>query len=377
MLKLAVLLEYSNKRDYQQKLKTDSVKDYIINIKLSKYNYFHQTDRGVLDMKAMILNQYGGSELFESAELTKPEVKPGHVVVNVAATSVNTVDTMIRQLGQDLPLSPALPAVLGMDFAGTIEAIGEGVEGYAIGDEVYGCAGGLADLQGALAEYMVADANLIAHKPINISMREAAALPLVAITAYEGLKRAGIAQGQKVLVHGGAGGVGHVALQLAKSFGADVYSTGGAQPQLELIEKLGGTAVNYRTETVADYVAKHTDGAGFDIVFDSVGGANLANSFEAAALNGQVATTVSMVEMDLSAAHFKGLSLHVVFMLIPMIHNVKRAEHSQILKAVAKVVEAGELVPVLDEQRFALAEVGKAHDRLASGQAMGKVVIDV
>ena len=127
------------------------------------------------------------------------------------------------------------------------------------------------------------------------------------ITAYEGLQRAGIAAGQTVLVHGGSGGVGHVALQLARHFGADVYATGGGEPQMALIEKLGATPINYKTQTVEQYVAEHTGGAGFDVVFDSVGGANMANSFAAAALNGQIASTVSMCELDLTTAHFKGL----------------------------------------------------------------------
>lgn len=329
-------------------------------------------------MKAMTINAFGGSEVFEAAEIAKPEVKAGHVVVKVAATSVNTVDTMIRQMGEDLaPLSPALPGVLGMDFAGTVESVGEGVTEFAIGDEVYGCAGGLADLQGALAEYMLADIKLIAHKPKTISMREAAAIPLVGITAYEGLVRAGVSQGQKVLVHGGAGGVGHIALQLAKHFGADVYATGGGGEQSDLIEKLGATAINYKAETVADYVATHTGGSGFDVVYDSIGGANLLNSFEAAALNGQISTTVSMAEIDLTTAHFKGLSLHVVFMLIPMLYNHKREQHGEILAKLAEVVDAGKLTPIVDEQHFNLVEIGKAHDRLASGQAMGKVVVSV
>lgn len=326
-------------------------------------------------MKAMIIREFGDSKVFEQAEIPKPSVKAGHVLVKIKASSVNTVDTMIRQMGNDLPISPALPAVLGMDFAGVVEEVGEGVAEYNIGDEVYGCAGGLADLQGTLADYIVADTRLIARKAKNISMREAAAIPLVGITAYEGLIRAGIKQDQKVLVHGGSGGVGHVALQLAKHFGADVYSTGGGDKQLALIEELGATSINYKTESVADYVEKHTGGAGFDVVFDSVGGANMANSFEAAALNGQVASTVSMVELDLSVAHFKGLLLHVVFMLILMIHNYKREDHAQILNAITDIVEAGDLTPILDEQEFSLAEVAQAHDRLSSGQAMGKVVV--
>ena len=155
-------------------------------------------------------------------------------------------------------------------------------------------------------------------------MREAAALPLVGITAYEGLQRANVQAGQKVLVHGGAGGVGHVAVQLARHFGADVFATGSGGKALGVIEGYGATAIDYRTEAVADYVAKHTGGAGFDVVYDSVGGANMTNSFEAAALNGNVATTVALVELDLAPAHFKGLSLHVVFMLIPMLHNHRR-----------------------------------------------------
>lgn len=328
-------------------------------------------------MKAMIVNHFGSEDVFEAAEIAKPEIKSGHVLVKVAATSVNTVDMMIRAMGADLPIAPALPAVLGMDFAGTITEVGEGVSNYAVGDEVYGCAGGLADLQGSLAEFMLADTQLIARKPKNLSMREAAALPLVAITAYEGLMRANINKGKSVLVHGGTGGVGHVALQLAKYFGAEVYSTAGTESQMTLINQLGATAINYKTEQVAEYVAKHTDGTGFDIVFDSVGGANMANSFEAAALNGHVASTVAMVELDLSTAHFKGLSLHVVFMLIPMLHNHKREQHHKILTHLTEIVEAGGLKPVLDEPQFQLEDVAKAHARLASGAAVGKVVVEV
>lgn len=326
-------------------------------------------------MKAMVINAYGSSDVFQLEEVDKPQVKTGHVLVKVAATSVNTVDTMIRQMGKDLPLSPELPAILGMDFAGTVEEVGEGVSQFSVGDEVYGCAGGLADLQGALAEYMVADARLLAIKPESISMRQAAALPLVGITAYEGLVRADVKAGQKVLVHGGAGGVGHVALQLAKYFGADVYSTASAAPQLALIEKLGATGIHYRNESVAEYVAVHTNGAGFDVVYDSVGGPNIAKSIEATALNGQVATTVSMVEVDLSEAHFKGVSLHVVFMLIPMLHDVKREEHGLILSKLAQIVDSGALIPVVDEQQFELQDIAKAHDHLSSGKAMGKVVV--
>ncbi|MGF1868093.1 zinc-dependent alcohol dehydrogenase family protein [Enterovibrio norvegicus] len=323
----------------------------------------------------MIVNNFGGPEVLEEANVAKPEIKSGHVLVKIAASSVNTVDTMIRQMGPDLPLSPPAPAILGMDFAGTIEEVGEGVSAFNVGDEVYGCAGGLADLPGTLAEYMVADADLIALKPKNFSMQEAAALPLVGITAYEGLKRANVGEGQNVLIHGGAGGVGHVAIQLARHLGANVFSTGSGESKLALIESLGATPIDYRSETVDEYVNKHTNGRGFDMVYDTVGGTNMLNSFEAAALNGHVSSTVSMLDIDLTTVHFKGLSLHVVFMLIPMLHNQGRAVHGAILKEMAEIAESGALKAILDDTNFSLSQVGQAHERLASGKAIGKVVV--
>ena len=326
-------------------------------------------------MKAMVLNQYGDNASFEIANVDTPKLSAGQVLIQVAASSVNTVDTMIKQMGENLPFSPKTPAILGMDVAGTIVEVASDVTHFNVGDEVYGCAGGLGDLSGSLAELIPADINLIALKPKNLTMQQAAALPLVGITAYEGLHRAGITQGQKVLVHGGAGGVGHIAVQLAKHYGADVYATIGRDEHKDLVEGLGATTINYRTSKVQDYVDQHTDGMGFDVIFDSVGGANMANSFLAAKLNGQIASTVALLEMDLSMAHMKGLSLHVVFMLIQMIHGVRREEHAHILTELAKIAESGSLTPILDETVFGLEQVNDAYKRLASGAATGKVVI--
>ena len=328
-------------------------------------------------MKAMTLNDYGTEASFVEADMPRPAAAPDQVLVRVKATSVNTIDTMIKAMGKDLPLSPDLPAVLGMDFAGIVEEVGEDVTGFAMGDEVYGCAGGLADLQGARAEFMSADARLIAHKPKALSMREAAALPLVGITAWEGLHRAGVAAGQKVLVQGGAGGVGHLAVQLAHHLGAEVSATGTGDSQLSVIEGYDARPIDFAVEKIEDYVAAHTGGAGFDAVFDTVGGANLTNSFAAAALNAHVVTTVALSEIDLSPAHFKGLSLHIVFMLLPMLHDVRREVHGEILANLAKLIDAGAVKPLLDEQRFDLSQIGEAYARLQSGQAIGKVVVEV
>ena len=147
--------------------------------------------------------------------------------------------------------------------------------------------------------------------------------------------------------------------------------------QAAIVEGYGATPINYRTQAVADYVEQYTNGAGFDVVYDSVGGANMSNSFAAAALNGQVASTDSLVEIDLSEAHFKGLSLHVVFMLIPMLHDHHREVHGEILATLADAVADGALKPLLDDNTFSLDHVADAYARLASGEATGKVVIEV
>lgn len=327
-------------------------------------------------MKAMLLKEYGENSNFESGQTEKPSLKENQVLVKISASSVNTVDTMIKSMGENLPFSPKSPAILGMDFAGTVESAGKDVTNFSIGDEVYGCAGGLGDLQGTLAEYIAPDYRLIAHKPKNITMREAAAIPLVGITAYEGLTRAHVQNGHNVLVHGGAGGVGHLAVQLAKHFGAKVAATGSGEKQMKVIESYGASSIDFKKENVEAYVNKHTSGNGFDVVFDTVGGENLKKSFDAAALNAQISTTVSLLELDLSPVHFKGLTLNVVFMLIPMIHNYKKEKHGEILRELTKIIEAGAVKPLLDEQKFSMEEAGEAYEYLESGNAIGKVVVE-
>jgi len=208
-------------------------------------------------------------------------------------------------------------------------------------------------------------------------MREAAAMPLVGITAYEGLQRSGVTNGQKVLVQGGAGGVGHLAIQLAKHLGAEVSATGTGDTQMAVIKSYDARPIDFMKEKIADYVEEHTGGAGFDVIFDAVGGPNMTNSFEAAALNAQIVSTVALLEIDLTPAHFKGLSLHVVFMLLPMLYNHKREVHGAILKNLAEIVDSGAVRPLLDDQKFGLEDVGGAYARLGSGQAIGKVAVEI
>jgi NADPH2:quinone reductase len=329
-------------------------------------------------MKAQIIRFFGGPELFEEATLPDPEAAAGEVLVRVHASSVNPVDYKVRTAGPE-GIAPALPAVLGCDIAGEIVALGEGVSDFKVGDAVYGCAGGVTGMPGAYAELFAADARLLALKPKSLDMRQAAALPLVTITAWEGLfDRANLQAGQSVLVHGGAGGVGHAAIQLAKARGAKVYATVSSATKGEIARKLGADeTINYRDETVEQYVARLTDGEGFDLVYDATGGDQLELSFEAAKISGQVVTIVSQFTSDLTLMHIKGLSLHVVFMLIPMLHDMARETHGKLLSEAAAIAEAGKFSPLLDQRRFSLSEVGDAHRHLESGKAVGKVVIDI
>jgi NADPH:quinone reductase len=236
-------------------------------------------------MQAAILDAHGAP--FRLARIPRPEPGPGEALVRIHASGINPLDTKIHA-GAAAHARHPLPAILGLDLAGVVEAVGADVTRFRPGDAVYGMTGGVGGHPGTLAEFAAVDADLLAPKPANLSMREAAALPLVFITAWEGLvDRAGVSAGQKVLVHGGAGGVGHLAVQVARAFGADVFAT-GSQSSREVIERFGATFIDYRAGTVAEYVARHTGGRGFDLVYDTVGGATLDASFEAVRRFGHV-----------------------------------------------------------------------------------------
>jgi len=326
-------------------------------------------------MKVQAIAQFGEPSVFKLMDLPRPEVIPGHVLIRVAASSINPVDYKIRQYGP--AFAPDLPAVLHGDVAGVIEQVGEGVNAFKPGDEVYACAGGVKGLGGALAEFMLADADLVALKPKSLTMTEAAALPLVAITAWESLiNRPKVQPEQTVLIHAATGGVGHIGIQLAKWAGAKVFTTASTDQKLAIAKDLGAdVAINYRQQTVEDYVAEYTGGKGFDVVFDTVGKDNLDKSFAAAALNGTVVSISTRSTHDLSPLHSKGLTLHVVFMLIPMLHGIGRAQYGKILFNVAKLVDQGKVRPLLDPKTFNFSEVAEAHRYAESGQAVGKIVL--
>lgn len=327
-------------------------------------------------MKAQVIHTYGDPSVFHLEEVEKPRVIPGHVLIKVLATSVNPIDTKVRS-GAVPAVSPEFPAILHGDVAGVVIEVGEGVSEFKPGDKVYGCAGGFKGMGGALAEYMLADTRLIAHKPNNLSMEEAAVVPLVAITAWEALfDRAKISAGDEILIHGAAGGVGHIAIQLAKWAGAKVYTTASTPEKLYIGETLGADVViNYKETSVSDYVEKYTNGHGFDYIFDTVGGGNLDRSFEAAAIHGTVVGIAARSTHDLTPLHSKGLSFHVVFMLLHLLNENGKSRNGRILKEITAIIEKGHLRPLLDKKQFSFDEVSAAHRYLEENKAIGKIVL--
>lgn len=325
-------------------------------------------------MKALVLDNY--ETPFQIKELPIPEITKGQVLVRIKASGINPLDLKIKS-GNATHTKTQLPAILGVDMAGIVEAVGDGVMDFKIGDEVYGMIGGIGGIQGSLAEYATVDADLLALKPKNMTMKEAAALPLAFITAWEGLvDRAGVVATDTVLVHGGAGGVGHIAVQLAKSLGAKVFATGSGI-QASLLRELGAIPINYEKESVSDYINLHTNGEGFDVIFDTVGGTTLDASFQAVKIyTGHVLSILGWGSHSLAPLSFRGATYSGVFTLMPLLTGKNRKHHGRILKEATKLAESGLLKPIVDSGSYSLETVEVAYNAIKNRQVNGKVVVD-
>jgi NADPH:quinone reductase-like Zn-dependent oxidoreductase len=325
-------------------------------------------------MRALILDTYQNGR-FRDVDIESRSPAKGELRIRIHASGVNPLDYKIRK-GEAPFAAPELPAVLGTDVAGVVAEVGAGVTGFAVGDEVYGLPGGVRGLQGSLAEFMTVDAALMAKKPANLSMREAAALPLVALTAWEGLvDRANVRPGDKVLVQGGAGGVGHAVVQLAKALGADVYATASTRDQ-NLVQQLGATPIDFTKTPIERYVQEYTDGKGFDIIYDTVGGNTLEASLGAVRYYGRVVSCAAYETHNLAISSFRCADISGVFVLLPMLSGERRAHHGSILREVARLAEAGKIRPIVDPRRFTLDTAMDAHNAVETGGNV-KVVIDV
>lgn len=327
-----------------------------------------------MEMQALVLNRYNGP--LELTDIARPEPKRGEVLVRIHASGLNPLDTKIRA-GSAAHAQHPLPLVLGIDMAGVVEQIGAGVTAFKVGDEVYGMTGGVGGIQGSLAQYASVDAALLAHKPSNLSMREAAALPLAFVTSYSGIvDRAHLQAGQTVLVQGGAGGVGHVSVQLARALGANVFATASARDH-DYIARVGATPIDYAMQSVEQYVQTHSDGAGFDLVVDTVGGATLDASFAAVKHFGHVVSALGWGTHALAPLSFREATYSGVFTLYPLLSGLYRAHHGEMLAVATRLAEAGQLTPLLDPRRFDLHSAGRAYDAITDRTARGKIVVDV
>jgi len=325
-------------------------------------------------MQIAVLEAY--NRPFRLMQVTRPDAGPGQVLVRIAASGVNPLDTKIHD-GAAPHARQVPPAVLGLDLAGTVETVGPGVATFRPGDKVYGMTGGVGGLQGSLAEFAAVDARLVAPMPANLSMREAAALPLIFITAWEGLvDRAGVKAGQTVLIHGGAGGVGHVAVQVALAAGARVFATGSGR-QRAFIERLGAMFIDYQSEEVADYVQRCTNGAGFDLVYDTVGETTLDASFLAIRRFGHVVSCLGWGTHALGPLSFRAATYSGVFTLLPLLTGIGREHHGEILRQATRLVEAGKVVPALDPRCFTLETILDAYEAIRNRTGLGKLVVDI
>lgn len=326
-------------------------------------------------MRALLLENYNAP--FTLADIPCPVALGNNVLVRIKASGVNPLDIKIRA-GKGGHANMPLPAVLGMDLAGTVEQVGPDVSTFKPGDDVYGMTGGVGGIQGSLAEFASVDSDLLALKPANLTMREAAALPLSVITAWEGLiDRANVQAGQTVLVHAGAGGVGHIVVQLAHARGAKVFAT-VSDDKKAIVERFGATPINYKNCPVDQYVAEHTHGEGFDIIYDTVGGTTLASSFEAIKVHtGHVVSCLGRGAYDLAPLSLRGATYSGVFTLIPLLTGKGRRHHGDILRKATELVGSGKLAPLLNPNRFTLETALAAHQMVESGGLPGKVVVEI
>ncbi|WP_339103097.1 zinc-binding dehydrogenase [Haloterrigena salinisoli] len=328
------------------------------------------------EMTAHVIEEFGDPDVFERTTVDVPEPGPNEIRVEVVATSVNPVDYKIRQ-GAIPDFAPDFPARLHCDVSGVVDAVGEDVDAFAEGDEVYGMPGG-AGRQGALADYVVGHAGTFAHAPESLPLADAAALPVVALTAWELLTdKSSVEDGDDVLIYGASGGVGHIGVQLADHLGADVTATGSSEAKRDLAERLGADAtVDYTETDVETYVDEHAGGDGFDVVFDPIGDDHLETAFEAVRPYGSVVTTESSAagDVDLAPMHQNSLELGVVLVILPVLLGDRQERIGEELTEIATLVDDGALEPHIAD-RYPFDEVADAHRRGEEGDFLGKLLL--
>ena len=332
-------------------------------------------------MKAVLMTAIGNPDVLQLQQVEKPIlVGETEILVKLKAAGINPIDTKLRSRGTFYP--DKMPAILGCDGAGIVEAVGSGVEKFGVGDEVYFCSGGLGDRYGNYAEYTVVEERLVAPKPKTLSFAEAAAAPLVLITAWEALyDRGRLEAGRKVLIHAGAGGVGHVAIQLAKLQGTQVCTTVGSVQKANLVRQLGADKIIlYRETDFVEATLDWTNGEGVELAFDTVGGETFYQTVPAVQVYGDL---VTILEPDpklgnLKVARTRNLRISLELMLTPMLLGLAEAQAHQgkILAECARLIDQGKLKIQLTST-FPLEAAAEAHRLLETGSMTGKIVLQI
>ncbi|MFH7322653.1 NAD(P)H-quinone oxidoreductase [Aeromicrobium sp. JJY06] len=322
-------------------------------------------------MRAVIVEEPGGPESLHVAELPDPEPGPGEVVIAVAAAGVNRADLLQRE--GHYPPPPGTTDVIGLECSGVVHAIGEGVTGLSVGDEVCALLSG-----GGYAERVVVPAGQVVPVPAGVDLTTAAAIPETYATVWSNVSMlAGLREGQKVLVHGGASGIGTTAIQLAKAFGATVVTTVGSAEKAEVVRGLGADAVvNYRED---DFAETCQDLGGVDVVLDIIGGKYLAQNVASLARGGRI-VVIGMQggrkgELNLGALLAKQGSVSATSLRFRPVEE-KAAIMTELVEKVWPLIEDGTLGPVVHET-VPLARVADAHRILEESSHVGKVVLDM
>ncbi|HAG81139.1 MAG TPA: alcohol dehydrogenase [Cyanobacteria bacterium UBA12227] len=333
-------------------------------------------------MQAVLMTAPGEPNVLQLQDVPEPSIQNDQeILVRLHAAGINPIDTKLRSRGTFYP--DQMPAILGCDGAGVVQAIGSAVQRFQVGDEVYFFAGGLGKAgTGNYAQLTVVDERWVAHKPTSLSFAEAAAAPLVLITAWEALyDRGHLEPGQKVLIHAGAGGVGHVAIQLAKLKGAEVCTTVGSQEKARLVRQFGADhTILYKQTDFVQAVLDWTEGEGVDLAFDTVGGKTFYDTCGAVRVYGDLVTILEPESAygNLKTARSRNLRISLELMLTPALQGLVKAQQHQteILEQCATWIDEGKLKIHLS-QTFPLAEAAAAHQAIESGSTTGKISLQI
>ena len=329
-------------------------------------------------MKAVQMTAVGAPEVLRLVEIDEPWLhRDTQLKIQIKAAGVNPIDTKLRRRGVFYP--DALPSVLGCDGAGIVVETGNAVTRFKPGDEVWFFNGGLGGEQGSYAEYTTLDENLTQRKPASLSFTEAAAVPLALITAWESLyERAHLKQGDTVLIHAGAGGVGHLAIQLARESGTHICTTVGTAEKAEFVTSLGaGEAILYHECDFVEAVIMWSDGLGVDVGLDTVGGDTFQRTLSAMAHYGDLVTLLDPGKhIDWKEARNRNLRIGFELVLTPMLQQLTQARlrQGQILERCSSLFDDGRL-KIHVGHTFPLQEAAQAHNLIEAGHTQGKIVI--